>query len=245
MGLVNADGRNASGSERTAADIYSNLRELILTFELFPGTRMTENELARHFLVSRTPVREALQKLEMEGYIDILPKQGCFVRNLDIEALSQYYRVRIALEMQAVDDACAHMPTRELEKLLAEWDPTTHIANEDAPKTLGEKDERFHLALAQGGGNRVLAAYLKDVNNHIRIIRRLDLADNRRVERTYTEHFDILQTLLQRDAARARRLIKRHIERSEQFAKTLTLTELARRKAFAKGLQPKAADGAP
>lgn len=225
---------SADRQSRTANEIYMALREMILSFDLYPGTRITENELARRFNVSRTPVREALQKLETEGYLTIMPKQGCFIRNLDISELSNYYQVRITLEMLAVENACAHMPTKDVEQLLALWNPATQVFTEDAARTLGEKDEQFHIALANGSSNLALGRYLADINNRIRIIRRLDLADERRTERTYNEHYEILQAVLQRDASKAKRLIKKHIEKSELFAKTLTLTELARRKTFVK-----------
>lgn len=230
--LPDAPAESTERTLRSASEILNRLREMILSFELYPGMRITENELARRFSVSRTPVREALQRLEAEGYLNILSKQGCYIRDLDISELADYYQVRITLEMQSVESACTHMPTRDVEELLKLWDPAAAASDDNAPRTLGSRDEDFHLALARGSGNVALARYLADINNRIRIIRRLDLADERRTERTYDEHYEILQAILQRDASRAKRLIKRHIEKSEQFAKTLTLTELARRRAF-------------
>ena len=73
-----------------ARDVYHRIREMILSFELYPGTRVTETELADLFGVSRTPVREALQKLEVEGFLTIRAKQGCFIRDLDNDELSEY-----------------------------------------------------------------------------------------------------------------------------------------------------------
>ena len=215
-----------------AKDIYQTLREMILSFELYPGSRVTETELADHFGVSRTPVREALMRLEHEGHLTIRSKQGCFIRQLDVEELSEYYRVRIALEMAAVEDACSHMPTSEVERLVAFWDPAgqpEHLSS----TAMEESDEAFHLAIALGSNNAILVKYLRDINDHIRVIRRVDFNDPERIRRTYQEHYEIAQCLLHRDAAKARNLIKRHIRRSEEFAKTLTLTQLARKKALA------------
>ena len=69
--------------------VYDQLKKKIIDFEIYPGTRLTELEIAEEFAVSRTPVRAALQRLETEGQITILPKQGCFVRSVDIETISQ------------------------------------------------------------------------------------------------------------------------------------------------------------
>ena len=217
----------------TALEVYEKLQEMILSFELRPGSRVTETELADYFRVSRTPVREALQRLEQEGHLTIRSKQGCFIREIDIKELSDYYQVRIALEMAAVESACNRMPTKELEALAQQWRPSAQ-PKRVASETMKEKDEAFHMALAGGSGNRVLIKYLRDINHHIRIIRRVDFDHHERISRTYREHFEILQSLLQRDADKARFLVKRHILRSEKFAKTLTLTQLARKKSFAK-----------
>ena len=214
------------------SDIYHTLREMILSFELYPGSRVTETELAEFFGVSRTPVREALMRLEHEGHLTIRSKQGCFIRQIDVEELSEYYRVRIVLEMATVEEACNHMPTSEVEQLVAFWDPARqpeHLSS----AAMEENDESFHLALALGSKNTILVKYLRDINDHIRVIRRVDFNDPERIRRTYQEHYEIAQCILNRDATKARNLMKRHIRRSEEFAKTLTLTQLARKKAMA------------
>lgn len=214
-------------------DIYVTLREMILNFELYPGSRVTETELAEMFMVSRTPVREALLRLENEGMLTIRSKQGCFIKQIDIEELTEYYRVRTALEAAAVEDACHFMPQHELERLLMLWNPETQPQNL-AGNVMEEKDESFHIALALGSGNETLVKYLQDVNDHIRIIRRVDFNDPERIKRTYQEHYAILKAIHDREVGRARTLIKRHIQRSQDFAKTLTLTQLARKKSMAK-----------
>jgi len=217
-----------------ALDVYRAIREMILSFKLYPGTRVTETELADTFGVSRTPIREALQKLEVEGYLSIRPKQGCFIRELDIDELSQYYNVRITLELLAVEYACALMPTRDLEILAEVWNPERLSAASPDAEDIGQKDEDFHVAIARGSNNRVLGNYLCDINNRIRIIRRMDFTDYDRIGRTYREHYAIIHHLLDRNVEKAKAEMRAHIQRSEEFAKTLTLTELARRKSFAK-----------
>lgn len=226
------DKTNRDKKEIGKQNIYATLREMILTFELYPGSRVTETELAAYFEVSRTPIREALLKLENEGHLAIRAKQGCFIRQIDIAELSQYYRVRTALEIAAVEDACTHMPTTEVERLLALWDPAGKPTLISA-NVMEELDESFHIALALGGKNEVLVKYLQDINDHIRIIRRVDFDNIDRINRTYEEHHKILQAILHREVTVAKNLIKRHIQRSEEFAKTLTLTQLARKKSAA------------
>ena len=76
----------------------------------------------------------------------------------------------------------------------------------------------------------VLANYLNDLNRHIRVIRRLDFTVNQRIDRTYDEHFEICQQLIKRDLPAAKAAMRSHISRSENFAKTLTLTQLAKQR---------------
>jgi DNA-binding GntR family transcriptional regulator len=203
---------------------------MILNFELYPGSRITETELAEMFGVSRTPIRAALQRLEAEGYLSVLPKQGCFIRNLDIDELAKYYQVRVALEMLALENACTFMPDAKLRALAAAWDPKHQEDRSADPLKMESRDEGFHLALAEASGNPALAHYLDDINRHIRVIRRLDFTDPRRIDVTYQEHYDICQHLLKRDLPAAQSAMRSHISRSEQFARNLTLTELARKK---------------
>eukprot|EP00456_Euglypha_rotunda_P069493 TRINITY_DN61192_c0_g1_i2.p3 TRINITY_DN61192_c0_g1~~TRINITY_DN61192_c0_g1_i2.p3 ORF type:complete len:142 (+),score=34.61 TRINITY_DN61192_c0_g1_i2:1-426(+) len=101
----------------SAQEVYSQLKSLILGFEIYPGSRVTETELAERFGVSRTPVREALQRLQLEGYLSVRPKQGCFIREIDIEEIDEHYQVRIALEMCALEVACIHMPDKAIREL--------------------------------------------------------------------------------------------------------------------------------
>lgn len=210
-------------------DLYGEIREMILNFDLAPGSRVTETELASHFDVSRTPVRGALQRLQAEGYLTVLPKQGCFIREIDVEYLSQIYQVRIALEMLSLEGACTHMRDVRLKVLAAEWNPDRDIDNAADPSEMEARDEAFHVTLAEGSGNLALAHYLDDINLHIRVIRRLDFTDPGRVDKTYDEHYRICRYLLRRDLTKAQVLMRGHIQRSENFAKTLTLTQLARR----------------
>lgn len=209
------------------ADIYLRLKEMILSFALYPGVRVTETELADHFGVSRTPVREALQRLAAEGYLTIRPKQGCFVHDIDLDVINQYYEVRIGLELRALDLLGRADSAHELNKLVTIWAPEHIPARPPSVAVMVARDEGFHLALADAAGNAVLAGYLKDVNDHIHIVRRLDFTDPERIGPTYREHHEILQYLLKGDVDGARELLERHIRRSADVAKAITLSQLA------------------
>jgi DNA-binding GntR family transcriptional regulator len=122
------------------------------------------------------------------------------------------------------------MPDGQLRKLAAAWDPQQIPRRPPGVAAMVARDEGFHLALAAGTGNGVLAAYLKDVNDHIHIVRRLDFTDPERIEQTYREHQEVVQCLLARDLDAARQLLERHIRKSAEVAKAITLTQLAQQR---------------
>ena len=218
----------------SAHEVYTRLKTLIMGFELYPGSRVTETALAARFGVSRTPVREALQRLQVEGYLTVRPKQGCFIREIDIEEIDAHYQVRIALECCAIELACTHMPERALKELARQWDPAYQPSEEPDVETMAARDEDFHIALAEGSGNLVLADYLQRVNQSIHIIRRLDFTSGMRVDLTYKEHHAICQHLIRRDVVAAQQALTQHIRRSQLAAKTITLEQLSRARSLAR-----------
>lgn len=220
-----------SDHKPSSHDVYSELRDMILNFELYPGSRVTEQELASLFGVSRTPVRGALQRLEAEGYLTIQPKQGCYIRTLDIAELTQYYQVRIALEMFSLELACTYMPDAKLKALAEAWDPEKQHERSDNPEEMEARDESFHMALAEGGGNMALVEYLADINRRIRIIRRLDFTRGDRIDATYTEHAKILRAVMQRKLDQAQLLLRSHVEQSKSEVRKITLAMLQQARA--------------
>lgn len=213
-----------------AQKIYTELRDKILNFEIQPNFRLTETELATHFDVSRTPIREALQRLETEGLLTIRPKQGCFVRAMDLHEFTDYYQIRVNLEMLSLETACTNMSDEALKKLCKIWEKSPSTESDTDAEYVANLDETFHLALAEGGGNRVLLKLLTDINNRIRIVRRLDFTDSERILKTFNEHYSILQHLLRRDLKSAKNEMMHHIKKSEEFTKMLTIIHLGMHK---------------
>ena len=214
----------------TTTQIYQDLRAKIMDFDLFPGTRFTESELAEQFKVSRTPIREALKRLEVEGLINIRAKQGCFIRPVDTGTISNYYDVRVALETMAVELACEHMPRHEIENLCAFWDPDNCHSDPNYPDQIREVEEAFHVTIAQGSGNEVLVHFLKDVNDRIRVIRRLGFPDKKSIQETYEEHFHICNLILNKKTKEAKKAMEKHIRKSQGIARTVTLNQLEQHK---------------
>ncbi|MNK10561.1 putative HTH-type transcriptional regulator YdfH [compost metagenome] len=215
---------------RTLADsAYSALKRDILDFRLAPGDRFTETEIAERLQVSRTPVREALFRLEREGYLEVRQRNGWLVKPLDFNTLDHFYELRSVLETAAVHALCAPEagpdPMRALQHLADIW-----LVEESEQSTdcewLADLDERFHIELVASAGNPEIARVHRAATERIRIVRRLDFTQPERIGKTYEEHGAILTAVLARDAARAAGLLRAHIQDSQNAVRKITLHRL-------------------
>ncbi len=215
-----------SARANLAEAVYAALKSEIHEFRLVAGDRFSEAELGARLGVSRTPVREALFRLRNEGFLDVEPKLGWFVRPIDFAKLEQLYDLRIVLEMASVQRLCARTEEPpELEALKAIW--LVPVAERLAePRQVGANDEQFHATLVRATGNAEMARVHWDVTERIRIIRHLDFTRPDRIDATYAEHAKILRAIIQRKTDQAQLLLKSHIDQSKAEVRKITLHTL-------------------
>jgi DNA-binding GntR family transcriptional regulator len=216
-------GRRKESGENLAERIYLRLKQDIFDFLLLPGDRFSENEVAERMAASRTPVREALFRLQREGYVDVIYRSGWQVKPFDFRFYEEIYDLRIILELAAVRRICEQeVPSPLLDDLKRIWlvAPAERLSD---PYTVSMLDERFHEMLVEAAGNREMARKHHDITERIRIIRRLDFTKKPRVEATYIEHGKILRAVLQRRADQGQMLLKSHIEESKAEVRKITL----------------------
>jgi len=222
--------RAAQGADPARANlarsVYETLKSDIFEFRLLPGARFSENAVAARTGVSRTPVREALLRLEREGYLSVAAKSGWSVRPLDFDTFDHLYDVRVILELAAVRMLCSGEPSREaLAELKAIWLVGTRSREPD-PLRVAQLDEAFHATLLAATGNPELARIHAGITERIRIIRRLDFTQPARIAYTYDEHAAILRAVLARKAQQASMLVKSHIEASKLEVHKISLSRL-------------------
>jgi DNA-binding GntR family transcriptional regulator len=205
--------------------VYARLKSDIFEFRLLPGTRFSENEVARRARVSRTPVREALFRLEREGYLEVHAKSGWSVRALDFTALDHLYDVRVILECEAVRKLCAGNARAALAGLEKVWLVGPQQRLTDGAR-VARLDEEFHGRLVAAVGNPELARIHQSITERIRIVRRLDFTHPERIVYTYLEHGQILRAILGRRPARALQLLRAHIETSKAEVRKISLHRL-------------------
>ena len=209
-----------------AEQVYATLKAEIHDFRLVAGDRFSEADLGSRLGVSRTPVREALFRLRNEGFLDVEPKLGWFVRPIDFAKLEQLYDLRIVLELASVQRLCARTEdTPELDALKDIWLVPVAEHLTDA-REVGANDEQFHATLVRAAGNAEMARVHWDVTERIRIVRRLDFTRPDRIEATYAEHAKILRAVIQRKVDQAQLLLKSHIEQSKAEVRKITLHTL-------------------
>jgi DNA-binding GntR family transcriptional regulator len=210
---------------KLAGSVYDRLKADIFEFRMLPGTRFSENQIASRSRVSRTPVREALFRLEREGYLHVHPKSGWSVRPLDFEALDHLYDLRMVLECAAVEKLCAGNPREALAGLEKVWLVAPRSRLTDGAR-VARLDEEFHARLVAAAGNPELARMHQSITERIRIVRRLDFTHPERIVYTYLEHGQILRAILGRRSARAVELLRGHIETSKSEVRKISLHRL-------------------
>lgn len=207
---------------RLSESVYDRLKQDIFEFRLMPGDRLTETELAESLGVSRTPVRQALQRLEQEGYLKVAFRNGWNVSPFDFNRFEQLYDLRIVLEVAAIHQICEAETAADLTVLNEIWlvPPEQRL---DDGRQVSSNDEAFHQGLVLATSNLEMARVHRDITDKIRIIRRLDFTKGERINATYDEHAQILRLLLQRKAAQAAMLLRSHIEASKSEVRKITL----------------------
>lgn len=209
--------------ENLAERIYLQLKQDIFDFRLMPGDRFTENEVAERVGASRTPVREALFRLQRESYVDVLYRSGWQVKPFDFKYFEELYDVRTILECAAVRKLCEHTTEHDmLDELVALWCVPAEQRLTDGP-TVSGMDERFHEQLVMAAGNQEMARIHQDLTERLRIIRRLDFTKPPRLEATYNEHQAVLEAILHRRVEQAQMLLRAHIEESRNEVRKITV----------------------
>lgn len=210
--------------------VYNSLREDIFAFRLLPGDRFAENDIAERLQVSRTPVREALMRLQSEGLVRGYFRNGWEVVPIDLARFASLYELREMIELHAIGKLCsARVPDATRLALVRElarfWQVGRSRRLRDGLR-VAARDEQFHWALVQAAGNPETDAVYRHVTQQLRIMRRLDFAYGNCIGDTYDEHVAILDAVRQSDASLAARLVARHIEDSHTAVERITIERL-------------------
>jgi DNA-binding GntR family transcriptional regulator len=193
--------------------VYVDLRRALVAGEFDPGEPLTEADLCQRFKVSRTPIREALAKLERDHLVRVIPKKGAFVRTLSHAEIRELYQLREALEALAIRLAAPRLERAELDDFERRFRELrgrrTRMTYADV-RALGEE---FHRYLVKGAGNTRLLQTLEDIREQLHSVWTLSIVAPRRVQGLVREHLAIIDALRRGAGARAERLMVEHVRR--------------------------------
>jgi len=207
--------------------VFETLREAIISGILKPGERMMEIQLADELGVSRTPVREAIRKLELEGFVVMIPRKGAYVSDISFKDINDIFEIRGALEMLAAGLACERITEDELESLerllVQKWD----CIEKDDVDTMVATDTLFHEALYRASRNDRLSQIVSNLREQIQRFRTTSLASPGRMKLAWEEHKELVEAIADRNIALAQELASKHIENAEN-----SLLDILRQRGF-------------
>lgn len=191
--------------------VYLALREAIVSAELEPGRRLSENELAELLGVSRTPVREALARLRDERLVAIVPQLGTYVTLISHGAVADAAFVREALECSAIRLATERADDAALADLQANLAAQERARSEGDPEAFDRLDDALHRALCELSGHEIAWTLSRRANGHLDRVRRLSLPDPAYIGEMVDEHRAVIGAVAARDAVRAEQLLRHHL----------------------------------
>ncbi|MAK29452.1 MAG: GntR family transcriptional regulator [Acinetobacter sp.] len=205
--------------------IYGLLKEDIFNFVLKPGQRFTETDLSERYEASRTPIRQALYRLEQEGFVHVHFRSGWEIRPLEFKDYQELFDLRMILEKEAVKRLCELEHPEQLPALIElkkMWliAPVDYLTD---TKTLVLQSEDFHCALVRAAGNQQIAKIHQEASEKIRIVLSLGAMKEFDIAHAYQDHGAILQCILNKDAEQAIHLAEHHVLESIHEVKNITL----------------------
>ncbi len=195
--------------------IFNSLREAIIIGELRPGERLMEVQLAEKMGVSRTPVREAIRKLELEGLVDMIPRKGAHVAELSIKDIMDVLEVRASLDGLATSLAAERITDDELKELKhINGQFATYIEKENLNGSI-KKDVEFHDIIYKASRNDKLISIINNLREQVQRFRVIYLKEYNNSKNLIKEHNDIYEAVSSRAMENARNIAKTHIMNQE------------------------------
>jgi DNA-binding GntR family transcriptional regulator len=200
--------------------IYEVLKASLTDLDIYnPDTnlRLDERSLAEQLGISRTPIREAIMRLEQEGFLDIQPRRGVFIRRKSLAEILEMITVWAALESMAARLACGVASDEDIAKLR---EIGTQYDKAGAKANLGEYSEAniaFHMHILEMSGCRRLVEIAEGLFTHLKAVRRRALDDSARADRSVVDHMNIIEAIEARDADLASDLVREHTLRLHAY----------------------------
>ena len=196
-------------SQRDSA--YEALKHRIITLVYRPGSYLNESMIGEDLEFGKTPIRQAIDRLRLEGMLDVMPRKGVIVRPISFEEVSQIASVRIVLEGYCVEQAAEKISADDLDTLLDVINQTKEVALKQDSIGLMSLDREFHHLVSTASNNQVLVPLITGLLERSLRFWFISLSKPEHVAKTIDEHFEIYEALKKRDPARAKAAAEHHI----------------------------------
>lgn len=197
--------------------VYEELKMQILTGEIVPGTRMMEVELAKEIGVSRTPIREAIRKLEKEGLVTIEPRRGAYASQISTEDMVEILEVRQNMEGLAAFFAASRMKPEQFAMLREASDKYNNAVANGNMEDMIKYDTKFHRIIVESCNNKILVQMIEQLHELVLRFRYIYYDNFRRAENMPEEHKAIMNAIGSGNADAAREAADVHIDRLKEL----------------------------
>jgi DNA-binding GntR family transcriptional regulator len=194
--------------------VFNHIREDILSGKFKHGEELKENTIGQELGVSRTPVREALRQLELEGLVRIVPNRGAYVDGITIKDIQDIYVIRSYLEGLCASWACEHITKEQIEELEEIIYLSEFHAKKGHQEQLLDLDNKFHEIIYQASNSKMLNHVLSDFHHYVQRVRKTTLSVMERVTNSNAEHTALLEAIKERDKDKAEKLAQKHIKKT-------------------------------
>lgn len=196
--------------------VFHTIRENILSGKYAPNEELKEKTIGEELGVSRTPVREALRQLELEGLVSIIPNKGAYVVGISQKDMQDIYEIRCRLEGLCARWAATNITKEQLDELEEIVFRAEFHAKKGNSEQLVELDNQFHETLYKAANSKELQRVLSDFHHYLQRVRKITLTDEKRAMESNMEHMMIVEALKEHDADKAERLATQHISSTAQ-----------------------------
>lgn len=196
--------------------VYENLRKAIIEGKLKPNERIVEKEYAEKLNISRTPIREALRKLEIEGLVQYIPRKGVVVNTIEEEEIIETYEIRKALEGLAMRYVVKRISDEEIERLKELMDSMEESNRSGDFEGLLDICKEFNEVILNASRMPKVAGLINAMKEQLQRFKRITMSQSVRRSNAIQEHKEIFQAIVNRDSILAERLVIEHLEASQK-----------------------------
>ena len=212
----------ANGAKSKKTIVYENLKKRIISHSLTPGEPLNESILSKEQGISKTPIREALQQLEKEGFVENIPGKGSFVSRISIQDIREMFEIREILECEVIKRVASKgdLNRAEAEAIGRKFESSGADGNKN-PRSYFRAGVQIHTFVFETFGNKRLLEFYRRLQEHIERMRLyfFNQVEPERSEQSFKEHLEILNALVAQDPPRAEKAMRDHLQNSLEYQK--------------------------